>query len=478
MAEKESQTETIKEEKATLPEPPEPVVTHHKLGNLEYEAHAGKLPIKNQLGEIEATLFFTAYFMKNPPERRPLVFCFNGGPGSSSVWLHMGVIGPKRVKMQPDGDMPAPPFEMEDNMKSWLFDADLVFIDPVGTGYSRAVKPELNEKFWGLEGDIKSVGEFIRLFLSRYKRWASPLYLAGESYGTTRAAGLSGHLIEHGIAFNGIILISTVLTFQTLDFTPGNDLPYSLFLPTYAATAAYHKKVSPRKPLRAFLKEVEAWAEGPYTLALQAGDKLKGKKRQQIKEQLAKYTGLSNEFLEACNLRVNIHEFCKELLRTKGETVGRLDSRFKGVDNGSTGQYPAFDPSMTAIRPPYTALINDWFTRGLNYYEDTQYRILGEGGDGELWKKWNWGSAREGHPDTSRSMRDALAKNPSMKVFVASGFYDLATPYFATEYTLNHMNLGPYSDNVKVYEYAAGHMMYIDETQLAKLNEDIKGFIV
>src|ERR1051326_4220488 len=231
-------------------EPPEekPIVTHqesHVGGKtLRYTATTGMMPIKNeQTGKVEAHMFYVAYTIDNPPAGRPLTVCFNGGPGSASVWLHMGAIGPKRVKMLPEGGMPAPPFTIEDNEASWLDQTDLVFVDPVGTGYSRAVTPELGKKFWGLEGDIASVGEFIRMYLSRNQRWTSPLFLAGESYGTTRAAGLSGYLIDRGIPLNGIVLISSVLNFQTLSFARGNDLPYVLYLPTFAMTAQYHKRL-------------------------------------------------------------------------------------------------------------------------------------------------------------------------------------------------------------------------------------------
>jgi carboxypeptidase C (cathepsin A) len=225
-----------------------PVVTEHKSGKLEYTVTTGMLPIRNKTGEIEAGMFFMAYTKKgSEPGTRPLMFSFNGGPGSSSVWLHLGALGPKRVPMMKEGHLPPAPYRLEDNPHTWLHDTDIVFIDPVGTGFSRPAKPELGEKFWSLKGDIESVGEFIRLYLSRYQRWSSPLYLVGESYGTTRAAGLSGHLIEHGIAFNGILLVSSILNFQTADFTPGNDSPYILFLPTYAATAHYHGLAGKRR---------------------------------------------------------------------------------------------------------------------------------------------------------------------------------------------------------------------------------------
>lgn len=475
MSEEKPKAPDAPKDPVTLPEPPAPIETKHKTAGLEYTARAGLMPIKNNKGDIEAHLFFTSYTLDGQdPAQRPLLFAFNGGPGSSSVWLHLGIIGPKRVKMEPDGNLPAPPYELVDNPETWLHHADLVFIDPVGTGYSRAATPELSEKFWGLEGDIASVGEFIRLYLSRYQRWASPLYLSGESYGTTRAAGLAGYLIDWGIAFKGILLVSSVLNFQTLDFTHGNDLPFALFLPTFAATARFHGKAK-RQNMAAFLKEVERFASGEYLRALHEGDAMPKSQRKAVVAKLSAYTGLSAEYLEQCNLRPNIHAFCKELLRSQGLTVGRLDSRFKGFDASGTSETPEYDPSMSAIRPPYTACMNDYVNRTLGYTSDETYRILGEGGE-PLWKKWNWGSAREGHPDTSRALRNAFARNPHMKVMIASGYYDLATPYFATEYTLNHMGLERFRKSVTTSYYEAGHMMYIDEVELTKLSADVTSF--
>lgn len=480
MADVAQKTEEKKPEEKLIPLDVDkaPVVTEHKLGKLEYTATAGMLPIRNKLGEVEAGMFFVAYTKKGgDPSKRPLMFSFNGGPGSCSVWLHLGAVGPKRVKMDPLGFLPPAPYTLEDNELGWLEDVDLVFIDPVGTGYSRAAKAELAEKFWGLKGDIESVGEFIRLYLTRYNRWASPLYLVGESYGTTRAAGLSGHLIGKGIAFNGIVLVSSILTFQTADFTPGNDLPFSLFLPTYAATAHFHGAIpGRRRELRSFLREVEKFANTEYTLALQAGDSLPKAQRSKIIQRISAYTGLSPAFIDQCDLRINIHQFCKELLRSKKLTVGRLDTRFTGHDRTSTGATTDYDPAMAAIYPPYTTMVNDHIRRTLGYENDAPYHILG--GDEELYKKWDWGSAREGHPDTSESMRQAMAKNPHMRVFIASGFYDLATPYFATYHTLDHMGLtAEQKARIVTHEYGAGHMMYIHEEMLAKLKADVSAFL-
>jgi len=465
-----------------LPDKEEPpVVTRHetRIGGklVKYTVTTGMMPLKSETGETEARIFFMAYTVDRtgPAAQRPLTFSFNGGPGSSSVWLHLGAIGPKRVKMLDDGRMPAPPYELVDNDESWLDQTDLVFLDPVGTGYSRATKPELGKKFWGVQGDIESVGEFIRLFLGRYQRWASPLFVVGESYGTTRAAGLAGHLIEKGIAFNGIILISTILNFETARFAKGNDLPYVLFLPTYTATAWYHKKLPDdlqAKPLRAALDEAERWALGDYTLALAKGDRLSGRERQAVVDTLARYTGLDKAFLDQTDLRIEIQRFDKELLRDQKRTVGRLDSRFQGSDALAAGERPDFDPSLAAIRPPYTAMFNDYVRGELGYKSDLTYHILG-GGIGP----WDWGTSN-GFADVSESLRSAFAKNPHMKLLVAKGYYDLATPYFAVEYTLSHMGLDPsLRRNVRTREYEGGHMMYIDKKELAKLHQDVAAFL-
>ncbi|HEY6968396.1 MAG TPA: peptidase S10 [Candidatus Angelobacter sp.] len=468
------------EPKKESPEPP-PVVTHHEIHvggkTLRYTATAGMMPIHNTDGELEANMFFIAYTLEGQNERRPLTFSFNGGPGSASVWLHLGAIGPKRVKMQAEGMMPAPPYQLVDNEYTWLDQTDLVFIDPVGTGYSRAIKNDLKKKFLGVREDIESVGEFIRLYLGKYERWSSPLFIVGESYGTTRAAGLSGYLVEHGIAFNGVMLISTVLNFETLEFTPGNDLPYILYLPSFATTAWYHKKLSPdlQQDFQKLRNEVEQWAATGYAEALAKGDRLTPEERNAAIERLSRYTGLSKSYLDLANLRVDEPHFTKELLRDRKETVGRLDSRFTGTDRSLLSETPSYDPSMSAIRPPYTAMFNQYVRTELGYKSDLEYYILG-GGFGFM--DWNWGSARSGFPDTAQALRDAFERNPFMKLFVGSGFYDLATPYFATQYTLNHMGLDAKEhQSISLGYYPAGHMMYIRDESLAELKKDISAFM-
>jgi carboxypeptidase C (cathepsin A) len=460
------------------PEPP--VVTHHQIQaggrTLAYTVTTGMMPLKSDQGEIEADIFFMAYTADRPSGTRPLMFSFNGGPGSSSVWLHMGALGPRRVRMLDDGGLPPPPYQLVDNEHTWLDFTDLVFIDPVGTGFSRATKPELGKKFWSVEGDIQSVGEFIRLYLTKYERWNSPLFLIGESYGTTRAAGLAGHLVDRGIALNGVVLISTILNFQTARFNKGNDLPYVLFLPTYSAIAWYHKKLPAemqQRPLADLLSEVEGWAVTGYLEALGKGDRLSAAERQAAIDRLSRYTGLERRFIDNSELRIEIQRFTKELLRDQKRTVGRLDGRFKGMDVMAASERPDFDPSMAAIRPPYTALFNHYVRTALGYKNDSVYYILG-GGIGQ----WDFNVPGGGFADTSEALRSGFAKNPYMKLFVAEGYYDLATPYFATEYTLSHMGLDPaVRGNVTTGRYEAGHMMYIDTRELAKLRRDGEAFV-
>jgi carboxypeptidase C (cathepsin A) len=456
-------------------------VTKHSVRagsrQLNYTVTTGFMPIKDRAGETEAKIFFMAYTLDGVqnPKDRPLMFSFNGGPGSSSVWLHLGALGPKRVKMLDDGLMPPPPYELVDNEHTWLTETDLVFIDPVGTGYSRVVKQDQTAKFFSLNGDIESVGEFMRMYLVRNERWASPLFLVGESYGTTRASGLAGYLFERGIAFNGIALVSSVMNFQTIRFAEGNDLTNILIFPSYAATAWYHKKLPSdlqSKPLAAVLKEAEDFAAGELNSAMMKSDRMAAGEKQTVIDKFARLSGLSRDFVAQNNMRVDLSEFLKELMRDQRRSAGRLDSRFLGIDRDAGGNSPDHDPSMSAIRTPYTATLNHYVRRDLGFKSDLEYYILG-GGIGA----WNW-NTNNGYANTAVALREAMAKNPYMKVFVASGYYDMATPYFATDYTLANMNLDPQlRRNISVSYYEAGHMMYIEKNSLKKLKEDVTAFI-
>lgn len=458
-----------------------PVAQKHSVtvkGNvLNYTTTTGYMPIRNaQTGETEARIFFIAYTLDNPSAGRPLMFSFNGGPGSASVWLHLGALGPKRVKMLDDGMMPAPPYELADNENTWLTETDLVFIDPVGTGYSRAAKQELAQKFFSLQGDLDSVGEFIRMYLGRYERWNAPLFLVGESYGTTRASGLSNVLFEKGIALNGIALISTVMNFQTLQFADGNDLPLVLIFPSYTSTAWYHKKLPAdlqSKPLRQVLDESEKFASGELATAFMKADRMTPAERQSVVDKFSRYSGLDIKFVENNDMRIELGEFLKELLRSERRTAGRLDSRFTGIDKSAAGATTDFDPSMTAIRPPYTAAFNDYVRKELGFKSDLEYYILGGG----ITSPWTYGLT-QGYADTSVNLNAAMRKNPYMKIFVGAGYYDMATPYFAAEYSVAAMNLDPtLRKNISFSYYEAGHMMYIETTSLKKLKADVTSFM-
>jgi carboxypeptidase C (cathepsin A) len=464
--------------------PTQPSMTEHsiKIGRktLNYWVTTGTLQLKNpETYETEAHIFYTAYTLNlsQGDPARPLMFAFNGGPGSASVWLHLGALGPRRVKMLDNGFMPAAPYQLVDNPDTWLEHIDIVFVDPVGTGYSRAEKAELNKKFWNVKGDLESMGEFIRLYLTQHQRWSSPLFLAGESYGTTRVAGLAGQLVDKGIAFNGVLLISTILNFQGVSFTAGNDLPYLLHLPTYTATAWYHHKLSgdlQKRPLRDVLAEVERWLESDYNNALIKGDSLADNERTAIVEGLMRYTGLEERFIDNSNLRIEIFRFCKELLRGEKRTVGRLDTRFQGIDTLAVSEYPEFDPAFSAIIPPYTAMMNQYVRGDLGYKTDLPYEVLSF----KVNQEWDWGKSSDGYADTSALLRAAFARNPHMLLWVALAYYDLATPYYAARYTLNHMGLAPnMRDQVVTADYEAGHMMYIDVASLKKMKSDVADFI-
>jgi carboxypeptidase C (cathepsin A) len=447
--------------------------------SLSYTTTTGFLPIKNErTGEIEAKIFYMAYTLDGgtEPKSRPLMFSFNGGPGSASVWLHLGALGPRRVKMMDDGMMPPPPYELVDNDQTWLPETDMVFIDPVGTGYSRATKPEFASKFFGLRGDIESVGEFIRLYLTRNERWPSPLFLVGESYGTTRASGLSDYLFDHGIGLNGILLISTVMNFQTIRFADNNDLPLVLIFPSYATTAWYHKRLSPEmqaKTVEQVAAEARSFAANEYLPALMRIDSLSLQEKTALLDKFSKLTGLNQNYVERNNFRVELSKFMKELMRDNRRSIGRLDSRFVGIDKNASGDEPDDDPSMSAIRPPYTAAFNDYVRRELGYRSDTEYFILGGG----ITSPWNW-NTNNSYADTSIPLKDAMAKNPYMKIFVAAGYYDMATPFYAAEYTVSALNLDPsLRKNVSFAYYPAGHMMYIEKGSLKKLMDDAAAFI-
>jgi carboxypeptidase C (cathepsin A) len=458
------------------------VVTHHGVTidgqRIRYTAETGTITLTDEDGTERANVFFIAYLKEDTIDfaARPLTFSFNGGPGSSSVWLHLGTLGPRMVVM---GDVDAllpPPWTVAENPDSILDVTDLVFIDPVTTGFSRAAPGEDDKQFHGFEEDVEAVGEFIRLWVTKHERWASPKFLIGESYGTTRAAGLSGYLQDrHGMFLNGVMLVSSILNFQTARFTRGNDLPFALFLPTYTATAWYHKKLAPdlQQDLNAALEAAERFAVGEYAAALMQGDALAGEARQRIVQQVARFTGLSERFVEQTNLRISQPRFCKELLRDAGATAGRLDSRFRGMDFDNAGESTDFDPSMAAIDGPYSTAINHYVRADLEFETDLPYEVL----TGRV-RPWNYDNVQNEYLNVAETLRLAMTQNPHLKVFVANGYYDLATPYFATKYTFNHMNLDPsLRSHVSMGYYEAGHMMYIHAPSRRQLKTDLAAFI-
>jgi len=456
--------------------------------DVSYRATAGRMLLKEEDGKKKASFFYVAYARDDVDDaaNRPIVFCFNGGPGSSSVWLHLGALGPRRVQMADDDGMPPPPpGRLVDNDESLLDVADLVFVDPVGTGFSRGIPGDETKTFAHFKRDIETVGEFIRIFLTRNGRWASPKFLAGESYGTTRAAGLAGHLYRrHGMALNGLILVSSILNFQTAGFDRttwtferGNDLPYQLFLPTYAAAAWYHGRLEQRfldLPLPDFVDEVERFAASEYTLALFAGDSLEPARFEEIAAQVAAYTGLPVEYVRAYGLRIEILRFCKELLRGEGRTLGRIDARYTGIDRFRAGDAIESDPSIDAVVGPFASALNDYVRRELSYESDLPYEVLSE----TVHENWDYEDFKNAHVDVSETLRETLSRNPFMRVLVANGYYDLATPHFATEYTFDHLGLHPsLRDNVRMRYYEAGHMMYVRRSEHRKLRDEIVRFM-
>lgn len=465
------------------------VQTQHSLTvrgqEIKYTVTAGTIILKEETGDREkeaegekprAQVFFVAYTKDDVEDKskRPLTFSFNGGPGSSSVWMHLGLLGPRRVVLEADGNLPKPPFQLTDNEFSLLDETDLVFIDPVSTGYSRPVEGQKPKEWHGFKKDIESVGDFIRLYTTRNNRWLSPKFLIGESYGTTRSAGLSGYLQDrHGMYLNGIMLISSVLDFSTIDFQVNNDLPYIVYLPGYAATAWYHGALKSRKPLQTLLREVEKFALGEYAAALLKGDQLSKRERAQIVEKISRYTSLSPEFIERSNLRINDQHFFKELLRARGLTVGRLDARFTGIDRLGVTQQPEYDPLLTNVLGPYTAAFYDYIRAELKFESDLPYEILSG-----FVHPWSFAEFEGQHVHVGETLRAAMSYNPHLKVFVANGYFDLGTPYFATEYTFNHLGLhDSLRGNVSMGYYEAGHMMYIHMPSLEALKKDLAKFI-
>lgn len=466
------------------PRPPRPErssVTQHSTvidgHSLAYTATAGTLNLKNDRDEDRASLFYVAIVLDGvgDPGTRPVTFCFNGGPGSSSVWLQLGALGPRRVDVPDTLDAPPPPVRLVDNAHGMLDHTDLVFIDPVGTGFSRTVGETDDKAFWGVKEDVESVGEFITRWLARNGRWNSPRFLAGESYGTTRAAGLAQHLQERGVSLNGIVLLSLALNFQSFVFEPGNDLPEILYLPSYAAAAWYHHRLKDRPTeLAPFLDEVRAFALEVYAPALLKGARLDAATRQRVARRLARYTGLDAEAIVERDLRIHYLWFTKQILGKFGQTIGRLDCRYTGDDVNPGSPTTERDPSYDAIYGSYAAAVNDYLRRSLGWQSDDDYAVLSELAN-ESWR-WQHGK-RMGYINVTEDLRRALIANPHLKVLIANGIYDLATPFFAAEYTADHLEVSPaLRKNVTLTYYDAGHMMYLHPPSLEKLKADLSAF--
>jgi carboxypeptidase C (cathepsin A) len=505
---------SAKEEKETEFEPPPPVVTEHSLTlsdgkTLRYKAITGYLllrdtvteqnqaqdeqsedaepeagheakktekPVDPTKGKPKAQVFFVAYVAEDSGDAatRPVTFAFNGGPGSSSIWLHLGGLGPRRVQLSDAGEALPPPAKIVDNESTWLSKTDLVFIDPVSTGYSRPAPGEEAKQFWGYKEDIQSVGDFIRLWTTKYGRWGSPKFIAGESYGTTRAAGLSDYLeSRYGLYLNGIVLISSVLNFQALEFSPGNDQPYSLFLPSYASAAWYHKKLSPdlqQLSLTDLLAKVEQFAANDYQRALSRGDRITPDEKNSVASELARFTGLSPQRFLQLSLREPDGLFFNDLLRDQNRSLGRFDSRFTGIRSYPGTDREDSDPSDEAVDGPFTSAFYTYVRQDLKYESDLPYERIAE--------LRPWLFARNRYLDVAEDLKKAMNRNRYLRVMVCCGYYDLATPYFAAESVVHNMNLDPaVRSNIQLSFFGAGHMVYIETASRKKLRTDFEQFV-
>ena len=486
-------TDTADEKKPDQPDQAKPdptddlVTTHHVLAvgrrKLRYTADTGRVVVRKEVttdgkftGHVpKASVFMTAYTLEDAdPTTRPVTFAFNGGPGSSSTWLHLGLFGPRRVVSGDAGAPVPPPYELTDNAESLLAHSDLVFIDPMSTGYTRPVDGEAAEDHLGFTGDIESVGEVIRLGTTRNGRWLSPKFLAGESYGTTRAGGLAQHLQQrHGLYLNGLILVSSVLDFRTLRFQEGNDLPYALFLPTYAAIAHYHGKHGKRR-LADVLAEAEAFAARDYPFALARGARMSADERAAAVAKTAELTGLSADYVDRVDLRIEHMRFFTELLRSERRTVGRLDGRFTGWEADYGKERMSEDPSGAAITGAYTAAINHYLRAELEYTSDLPYEVLSV----DAFKAWSYKDFEGSHVTVTDRLAAAMRTNPHLKVHIASGHTDGATPYFATEHSVAHLAIpDELRANIEIKYYPAGHMMYVHEPSRVQQSKDIAAFV-
>ncbi len=473
-------------------EPPkaEQSVTQHSLAiggkTINYTATAGTLLVRNDKDEPEAAMGYIAYVQRTAGDtgdagRRPVTFAYNGGPGSSSVWLHMGALGPRRIVTADAGPTLPPPYRVVDNAYSILDKTDLVMIDPVGTGLSHAVGQAKDKDFWGVDPDIESVSRFIAQYVNDNHRWASPKYLLGESYGTTRSAGVVDYLqTKSHMAFNGVILVSVALDLEAIFSMPGTDKSYPLFLPTYAATAWYHHTL-PQQPARLepFLDEVRKFALGDYASALMKGDALSDAERDAVAEKIHQYTGLSTDFVKKARLRVRESQFTQELMRNNHVTVGRLDSRFTGVSFDPLAEDTDYDPQSAAIGAPFTAAFLDYLHSDLKFGQEKTYNIEND----QIGDAWDFKHRAPGVPfplpipNTGLDLSHAMGYNPNLQILTLNGYYDLATPFFGTEYMMSHLFVEPAQrSHIQMKYFEAGHMMYVHEPSLKQMKEAIAAF--
>src|ERR1700675_4996322 len=451
---------------------------------ISYRATASTTLLKDDKGEPTASMYSTAYTRSDTKDfgQRPIAFIYNGGPGSSSIWLHMGAFGPRRVVTADATATPPAPYKLVDNADSLLDKVDLVFIDPVGTGFSRPVGKAQNKDFWGIDEDVKSIAQFITTYVSRNNRWNSPKFLIGESYGTFRSAALGDYLQKHnGLYVSGIVLISSVLDLRTLGFLTGDDMSYIYYLPSYAASAWYYKVLRDRPDnLEAFIAEARQYAAGEYAAALLKGSKLTDAEKSEVAKKLERFTGLSEDYLTKANLRVNLAQFNAELQRSRGLTIGRYDSRFSGPTYDLLTENAENDPSFSAVVGAFTAAFNSYVREDLKYSPERNYEAL----NFEAGRNWNWkhtsGNADffPGAPNVEGDLVEALIDNPHLQVQVETGYFDLATPFFATEYTFDHLRLPEkLRGQIHIEYYTAGHMMYLHADDLARLGKNVGAFI-
>ncbi|MCA9126430.1 MAG: hypothetical protein KDB22_05065 [Planctomycetales bacterium] len=441
---------------------------------IEYTVETGMLTQASDAADEKASVFFIAYRRPTLDEsNRPVTFAFNGGPGSSSVWLHLGMLGPQRIKLPDDASFLRPPYKLANNPFSLLDVTDLVFIDPVSTGYSRPAKDEEKSQFHGYDEDVRSVGQFIHDWTSHYRRWESPKFIFGESYGGLRAAGLARHLqSRYNLELNGVVVISGAINFQTLRFGNGNDLPYVCFLPTYAATAWYHKALGVELqalPVAEVVKLAEEFAYGQYADTLLRGSAASAEQLQETASEYSRLTGIAQDYVTRSNLRISMPQFGKELLRVRGKTTGRFDSRYLGMDRSGIGESTEYDPSGAAIFGPFTATMNQYLREVLEYEQPRTYEIL----TGNV-QPWNYDTFTGRYVDGSEALRSAMTANPYLRLYVACGYYDLATPHFAMQYTLDHLGLETaLQSNIRVSRFEGGHMMYIYEPAMQRLRSEL-----